>query len=334
VKLGGTGVDVQFESLRAIVLGGIAFETPTTAGQGNVSVENHVFPLFPDQDAANNASYTRKIPLVSYFPGSVRGLGPGSEVTIHGLVVGHVLGVRLRYDADRDAIVAPVRYEVEPERIVGIGATSVYATAADAVNDLVKRGPRATLDSASLITGQQFVALDFVPNAPPAAAGREGEDFVLPTTEGGGFASLQASATQLLENVNNIPFKQIGDSLDGILRAANNIANGAELRQTLTGLSVTIGKAKDLLQHIDDGVAPTMRQLPEVATTLQKTLTNANRLVLSLDNGYGDNTKFNRDLARLLVQLNEALGSIRSLADLLARHPEALIKGRPAGGLE
>ena len=39
-----------------------------------------------------------------------------------------------------------------------------------------------------------------------------------------------------------------------------------------------------------------MRQLPEVATTLQKTLTNANRLVLSFDNGYGDNTKFNRDL--------------------------------------
>jgi paraquat-inducible protein B len=334
VKLGGTGVDVQFESLRAIVLGGIAFETPTTAGQGNVSAENHVFPLFPDQDAASNASYTRKIPLVSFFPGSVRGLGPGSEVTIHGLVVGHVLGVRLQYSAEKDAIVAPVRYEVEPERILGIGAKSVYATPADAVNDLVKRGLRATLDSASLITGQQFVALDFVPNAPPAAAGREGEDFVLPTTEGGGFASLQASATQLLENVNNIPFKQIGDSLDGILRAANNIANGAELRQTLTGLSVTVGKAKDLLQHIDDGAAPTMRQLPEVATTLQKTLTNANRLVLSLDNGYGDNTKFNRDLARLLVQLNEALGSIRSLADLLARHPEALIKGRPAGGLE
>jgi paraquat-inducible protein B len=334
VKLGGTGVDVQFESLRAIVLGGIAFETPTTAGQGNASAANHVFPLFPDQDAANNASYIRKIPLVSYFPGSVRGLGPGSEVTIHGLVVGHVLGVRLQYNTEKDAIVAPVRYEVEPERILGIGAKSVYATPADAVNELVKRGLRATLDSASLITGQQFVALDFVPNAPPASAGREGEDFVLPTTEGGGFASLQASATQLLENVNNIPFKQIGDRLDGILRAADDIANGSELRQTLTGLSVTIGKAKDLLQHIDDGVAPTMRQLPEVAATLQKTLTNANRLVISMDNGYGDNTKFNRDLARLLVQMNEALGSIRSLADLLARHPEALIKGRPAGGLE
>jgi paraquat-inducible protein B len=264
----------------------------------------------------------------------VRGLGPGSEVTIHGLVVGHVLGVRLRYDSDRDAIVAPVRYEVEPERILGIGAKSVYATPADVLNELVKRGLRATLDSASLITGQQFVALDFVPNAPPASVGKKGEDFVLPTTEGGGFAGLQASATELLGNVNNIPFKQIGNSLDGILRAANDITNGPLLHQTLTELSATLGKVKDLVQHLDEGAAPAMRQLPEIAASLQKTVTNANRLVVSVDNGYGDNTKFNRDLARLLVQLNEALGSIRSLADLLARHPEALIKGRPAGGLE
>jgi paraquat-inducible protein B len=67
---------------------------------------------------------------------------------------------------------------------------------------------------------------------------------------------------------------------------------------------------------------------------LEKTLTSANKLVLSLDNGYGDNTKFSRDLERLLVQTNEAVRSLRSLTDLLARHPEALIKGRPAGGVE
>ena len=36
----------------------------------------------------------------------------------------------------------------------------------------------------------------------------------------------------------------------------------------------------------------------------------------------------------LKVQTNDALRSIRALSDLLARHPEALIKGRPAGPLE
>jgi paraquat-inducible protein B len=71
-----------------------------------------------------------------------------------------------------------------------------------------------------------------------------------------------------------------------------------------------------------------------MAAGLQKTLANANKLVLSLDKGYGDNTKFNRDLERLVVQANDSLRSIRALANLLARHPEALVKGRPEGPLE
>src|SRR6266568_9201583 len=90
IKLGGTGVEVQMESLRALLLGGIAFETPAAEIHAASTAENHVFPLFADRDAANAASYTRKIAVVSYFPGSVSGLAPGSEVTMHGLQVGHV----------------------------------------------------------------------------------------------------------------------------------------------------------------------------------------------------------------------------------------------------
>ena len=70
---------------------------------------------------------------------------------------------------------------------------------------------------------------------------------------------------------------------------------------------------KDLADHLDSGVTPALKQLPEIATGLQKTLTDTNRLVQSLDTGYGDNTKFNRDLGRLMVQLNEAMSSIERL---------------------
>ena len=89
-----------------------------------------------------------------------------------------------------------------------------------------------------------------------------------------------------------------------------------------------------MVHHLDSDMTPALQRLPEIAADAQKTMANANRLVISLDHGYGENTKFNRDLERLLLQTNDALRSIRSLADLLARHPEALIKGRPAGGLE
>jgi paraquat-inducible protein B len=333
VKLSGAGVDVQVESLRAVLLGGIAFETPASSAKTDVSSESHVFPLFKDRDTADAASYTRQIPLVSYFPGSVKGLGPGSEVTMHGLMIGHVTDARLGYDPVTNAVVAPVHFEVQPERIVGIGK-QVFKSQAEAVDVLVKRGLRATLQSASLITGQQEVALDFVANAPPATVTMEGSTFVLPTSDGGGFSGLQASATELLSKVNTIPFDQIGKNLDGILAVANTAANGTQMRQSLTELAVVVTRVKDLADHLDNGLTPALRQLPDIATGLQKTLTNTTRLVQSLDTGYGDNTQFSRDLGRLMVQLNEAMSSIRALADLLSRDPEALIKGRPTAGVQ
>src|SRR5271165_5123509 len=121
IKLAGTGVEVQMESLKALLLGGVAFETPVADIHTAETSEDHVFPLFTDRETANAASYTRKIPTISYFSGSVSGLAPGSEVTVHGLKVGQVTDVRLAYDAAKDTVLAPVRYEVEPERIIGVG---------------------------------------------------------------------------------------------------------------------------------------------------------------------------------------------------------------------
>src|SRR5438094_4285511 len=57
VKLGGAGIEVQMESLKALLLGGIAFETPKAAIRAAATTENHVFPLFADREAAISASY-------------------------------------------------------------------------------------------------------------------------------------------------------------------------------------------------------------------------------------------------------------------------------------
>jgi paraquat-inducible protein B len=172
------------------------------------------------------------------------------------------------------------------------------------------------------------VALDFVSDAPEEPVTMEGEDFVLPTTEGGGFGGLASAANDLLGKVNSIPFDQIGKSLNGILKSVNDMTQGPQLKKALTDLSAMIASAQAMVQRLDT------KQLPELASGLEKTLTSANKLVLSLDSGYGDNTKFNRDLDRLMAQTTDAVRSMRALADLLARHPEALVKGRPEGPLE
>jgi paraquat-inducible protein B len=327
IKLGGTGVEVQMESLKALLLGGVAFETPAAEIRTAETSENHEFPLFADRETANAASYTRRIPAISYFSGSVSGLAPGSAVTVHGLKVGEVTDVRLTYDVAKDTVLAPVRYEVEPERVVGVGKR-VFKTDAESVDALLKKGLHASLQSANLITGQQVVALEFDADAPPAEVTMDGPEYLVPATEGGGFAGLTASATELLNKVNQMPFEQMGKNLDGILKSVNDAAQGPQLKKALTDLSVMITSAQTMIRNLDT------KQLPELVSGLQKTLTSANKLVLSLDNGYGDNTKFSRDLDRLLVQANDSLRSISALSDLLARHPEALIKGRPAGSFE
>jgi paraquat-inducible protein B len=334
VTFAGGGLKVQVESLRALLLGGIAFSTPETAGRTRIaSLANHVFPLFADRQAAQDASYTREVGVVSYFPGSVSGLGPGSEVTMHGLVVGHVTNVRLAYDKQKDAIVAPVHYEIQPERIVGVGAR-VYKTTDEAVAAVLHRGLRASLESTNLITGSQQVALEFVPGAPPEKVEKEGLYYVLPVTPGGGFAGLQASANALLDKANTIPFEEIGQNVEGILKSVNTLANGPQAREALRNLATTLAAAAVFTHNLRDGTASAFKQLPQMADKLQKTVNNANKLLVSLDEGYGNNTKFNRDLDRLVVQTNDAVSSLRALADLLSRHPEALIKGRPGSGIQ
>ena len=154
---------------------------------------------------------------------------------------------------------------------------------------------------------------------------------MIPTTEGGGFAGLTASATELLDKVRTIPFDAIGKNLNGILKSVNDATKGPQLKNAVASLQTIMASAQDMVKQLDRNMGPASKQLPEISAELQKTLTSANKLIVSLDNGYGDNTKFNRDLERLMVQVTDAARAIRALADLLARHPEALIKGRPAG---
>jgi len=329
LKLGAEGVQLQVESVRALLMGGIAFDTPAIARASEASAADHAFPLHPSREAADSAAYHRRVRFVSYFPGSVSGLGPGSPVTFQGLRVGHVTGLDLEYDPRSDALRAPVRFEVEPERVANLRLAEGRGPFAN-TRLLVERGLRARLESANLLTGQMQVALEMVANAEPAELGVEGEVLVLPTVPGQ-FAGITDTVNQLLAKLGRLPFEQIGRSLSDTLGGIDGLVNGPELRQSLVSLQATLASVQDLARQLDQGLAPAVRQLPGIASGLQGTVTQANRLLQSTDRGYGDNSRFSRDVDRLMQQLNDAARSLRILADLLTRHPEALVRGRQGG---
>jgi paraquat-inducible protein B len=199
---------------------------------------------------------------------------------------------------------------VQPERIVGIGKR-LFKTEDEAVAVMLDRGLRASLQSASLITGSQMLSLDFEPDSPRVSVTKEGDDFVIPTTESGGFAEIASSATSVLNKINTLPFSQIGANLNGLLGSLNKATEGPQLKEAVDNLATALASAQRTLNNFN------------------KLAQSADKLTTSVDNGYGNDTRFHLALDRLLVQTDETVRAVRSFTDILTRHPEALIRGRP-----
>ena len=330
LKFASGGVRVQIESMRALLLGGIAFDTPADS-KAPVAKADEKFPLYANADAAQSAGFGRHMELVTYFTGSVAGLDTGAEVTFHGLKIGEVTNVDLVYDRKSDSIKVPVHFRVEGARISNIASVQGIPPAV-IVGEMVKRGMRATLQTPNILTGAKVVALVLLPEAPAAQLTREGDTFVLPSDEGGGFDSIMRGASELMSKINRIDFDAIGANIASATKGLDNAINGPELKQTLASLNSAMADLKDLARKLDTDAGPALKRLPEISAQLQDGLAKISRLAGSLNTGYGDDSRFNRDLTRLVAQLSDTARSLRTLTDMLSRNPEALIQGRPDKG--
>jgi paraquat-inducible protein B len=330
VQLSANGLDVKLESLRALLLGGIAFETPTAEPGQPVAGQNHVFMMYGSQQEAEAAGFSYKIRFVSYFAGSVSGLQAGAPVTLRGIQIGEVKNVTLHYDKPTDSVVVAVRYEVEPERIADLKLPAEKDLAASLAG-LVQRGLRVRLDSTSVITGTKVLALEVDPHAPPATLGVRDGVFVLPVANNGS-ADIAGAAAAVMAKLQAIPFQQIGDNLNQTLAGMNGLVNGAELRDAVASLRTTLANAQELTTHLNQASGPLVNRLPAIAEQLDSAVHRVNTLAGSMEAGYGRNSAFADNVRRMMLQLTDTARSFRVLADLLTRHPEALIRGRPNVG--
>jgi paraquat-inducible protein B len=332
VQLGANGLQLQVQSLRAVVLGGIAFETPDDPNATTESQADQPFPLYEDQDAADASAFKRSVPFVANFTSSVSGLAAGSPVTLRGLKVGEVASVSLVYDRTMDNVLVPVHFTLEPERI----AMLELPTGGDLdekMRELVHRGLRVKLETSSFLTGQKQLTMDVYKDASPGELGKQGDAYVIPVI-GGGADDAVTAAGNLISRLSAIPFESIGKNLDETLAGVNAMVNDKQLMGTVTELRTTLVATQALVNNLNHGLTPAMQRLPAIASGLESTVQRTDKLIASLDSGYGGDSRFGRDVSRLLSQLSDAARSIRVLADLLSRHPEALIRGRTDQGVQ
>lgn len=328
---GANGIHLELESIQALISGGIAFETPRFMDMAPSSKAQHKFRLFANKTEADSAGYATNVAFVTYFTSSVAGLAPGSSVEVFGLQIGTVTDVRLVMDPRSNYLRARVAFNLQPERVFSNAEVRMQHDASTVAGSLVHDGMRAVLESSSFITGQKDISLQYVPGAGPASIGHEGDALLLPS-QSGGIDNITASLSDISTKLEKIPFDEIGRNLSNLLKSANETISGPDVRNALRDLSATLQDVRHLVRHTDQGMTPVLKRLPQISEELQHTVEHADALLG--ENGYGGNSDFQRNLSRLLDQVNDAARSIRLLADFLDRHPEALIRGRVSQATE
>jgi paraquat-inducible protein B len=323
VSLSADGVTVDTESLLSLVLGGIAFDTPRMIEtKGAPATADQFFPLYSNRRAAHERIYLNKQRYLMLFSGSVRGLSVGAPVLLHGIQVGEVLDIQLRFDPNRLSFSIPVLIEIEPERItVDEGVERALVNNSDLLKQLVASGMRGQLQTGNLLTGQLHVDLDFHPDAPSATLGKQGGYTVLPTVP----APIEAVATKvknILAKIEAFPLEHIGDDLTAILARTRGLVEAEQPQQALTDLEQTIADLRSLAGQLDATMAPELTRLLRQA---DQTVANVNGLI-------GPEGPLSGETLRTMRDFGAAARSIRTFADYLDRHPEALIRGK--GGMQ
>ena len=338
VSVDSGGLRLRTESVRTILFGGIAFETPETLKPADKDIADLVFTLHENYQSIKEQAFTRKITFILFFDGSVRGLNVGAPVEFKGIKVGSVIDVRLEYDSRDSSFRIPVLIEIEPERVIEKGDSPIVSPY-QTLQTLVERGLRAQLQSGSLLTGQLFVELDMHPDTPVELVGDREEIPELPTIPSN-LEQMATSVKSILADLETVDIERIGSELLETLQAANRFASGAdelirrpELRQSVEDLQSAISAFRSILQKVDQQVEPVTVHLDDALGAGQQALVKAQETMKLIDDVLQPDSPLQYRFVELSEELAETARSIRALVDLLERNPNSLIFGKnPPGG--
>jgi len=294
----------------------------------------------------------------------------GASVLFRGVKIGSVKSITLEADAVNMVVYIPVIIEIDPHKVHLIrGERSADAK----LPELLKMGMRAQLMSASLLTGQLLIELEFHPDAPLKLVGLDKDHPEIPT--------IPSTFDLIFDKLKNLNIDKIVNELLSAIGALEKILRSPDIPEILHSLKMTVEEARNLVKRLDSKVDPMVNGINEtvrdygklardvdgkvepLASSVDATLKDARKLVRNVDarveplassvekslrearaaleqarkalvaagKTVGKESPVIYQLDTTLKEISRMARSIRSLADYLERHPNALLygKGKP-----
>jgi phospholipid/cholesterol/gamma-HCH transport system substrate-binding protein len=250
---------------------------------------------------------------VMFFPGSITGLSVGSPVLFKGARIGQVTRIAAVFDPADFSVAIPVYVEFDPNSLIvstrhqsAIREGAELFTKQNLYQALLEKGLKAQLDVLSLVTGQLYVSLDFHPEMPAKLIGLEPQYNEIPT--------IPSLREQIVETMRDLP-----DKIMSATSAVEQLVESPAVQETMRNLASATRDLDLLVREVRAEVKPLVASVRGASDAAQRTLAQADR-ALSGNLGY--------DVSRTLGELDAAARAVRSLADYLERHPEAVLKGK------
>ncbi|HJW11637.1 MAG TPA: MlaD family protein [Albitalea sp.] len=304
LTVSASGFTLNTQTLASVIAGGIAFEPPPGSGKQPPAPDGSQFPLFSDRKTALAPPDGPPLAISMVFDQTVRGLAVGAPIDFLGIEIGNVRAFELRYDAARKRFPVHVTADIYPLRLGAVRDAMVDASDPNAdtrfLARLVERGVRAQLRTGNLLTGQLYVALDFDAKAPHAVLATGNGMPAVPTVPGT-LSELQPQLAEIVSKISKVPFDEIG-----------------------RGLNDTLGQARTAIAQLTPEAQKALADVQRTLASVQESLARLDRNMLDT------NAPVQRNVEQTLLELQRAAQSMRVLGEYLQRHPEAVLRGKPA----
>lgn len=354
VSLSGGGVSMGGSGLQSLLNAPLNFYTPAVLAGAPVG-EGTRFRLYDTEGAAIAAADGPHMTYLTYFPGPIGGLAPGTPVRMKGVQVGRVRDVRLRYVPQTASLETPVVLEID-SRELGFTVTDatsrqdLRAQLNDALSKLVNKGMRATLATSLVLPGASAVGLEMVDRPGTGRLVMTSDPPIIPASAGGsGLEGAMAAIGDVATTIRNLPLEEIAGHMRSAAARLDTLMNDPVLDQSLRRLDTSLSEMERVAKVAGQNAGPIVESLRNAAESAEGTAKkiesateNVDPIVQSLRNAaasaesaatraeqlMGTSQKQNYDVAELIRELTRAAEAVRALANYLTENPDSVIKGR------
>jgi paraquat-inducible protein B len=321
LDLTANGLRIDTESVVSLMIGGLAFANFEHEQPQPEAEEGYQFKLYDTYQNARDDRFKVKRDYMVEFNDSVRGLSLEAPVEFRGIQIGEVVDFGMKADFDKMIFTTPVRIRIEPERLLSsfAGPEGIVSEEKqkDRIHRMVEKGFRAQLKTGNLLTGQLLVDLDFYPDAPPAKL-RFMDGLPLVPSVPSSSQQIMQDAAGFVKKLNELPLEKMGKDLQQALAGVDRLVNGPDLGNAVKSLRRVLAELETTTTTLNADT------VPQINATLKEMET----VVKDLDGWVSADAPLQGDLRKTLNDLSEAAKAISELADMLDRHPEALIQGK------